>query len=105
MRSPMLTVFADVFMQVVIVLLSAVWAFAEGTLGFLFIQIRDAVESCYARTLLYIAISTYLPLLMYVTRNGSLAHPGSYSLILLFFIECYLFIKAKTDRYRPILCD
>lgn len=29
--------------------------------------------------------------------------PPSYSFILLFFIECYIFIKTKTDRYMPIL--
>jgi len=88
---------------VLIIFLSAVWAFAEGTLGFLVMLIRNKVENCYAKTLLYFAISTYLNLLMYDSLVPTLADNRSYSLILLFFIECYLFIKTKTDRYRSIL--
>jgi hypothetical protein len=73
--------------QTNIILLSAVWCFALGATGLLNQEINTALPTCYPRELLNFTVSAFSPLLIY-------------SLILLFFVECYVLIRTRTDRYK-----
>lgn len=64
-------------------------------------EIITALPTCYPRELLNFTVSAFSPLLMYVLTDTALAHTiCRYSLILLFFVECYVLIRTRTDRYK-----
>jgi hypothetical protein len=99
--------------QAVIILVACAWGFARAAVGLLYDEI--APLACYPKAMVYSSIESYLILLMCArgdtpapprraaaprARLPTAAPPGSYSLVLLFFVDCYVSVKLKTDRYK-----